>query len=47
MNVSENFKTIFVEEHFQFLSSAEFIGQDRTILPEDQPIRLQKAGQDE
>ena len=44
---SENFEPILVNVRFQFCLAAESVGQDGAILHDDQPIKLQKAGQDE
>ena len=43
----ENFETSLVNVPFQFCLAAESIGQDGVILPDDQPIKFEKAGQDE
>ena len=40
---SENFETILVNIRFQFCSTAESIGQDGAILPDDQPVRLRES----
>ena len=37
---SENLETIFINVRFQFCLAAESVGQDGTILPDDQPIKL-------
>ena len=38
---SENFETtILINVRFQFCLAAESVGQDGTILPDDQPIKL-------
>ena len=46
MKFSENFDTIPLNVRFQFCLAAESIRQDGAILTDDQPIKLEKAGQD-
>ena len=40
---SENFETILVNVRFQFCLAVESIGQDGTILPNDQPTNLRES----
>ena len=43
LKFSENFETILVDVHFQFCLAAKSIGQDGSILPDDQPIKLRES----
>ena len=40
---SQDYEAISVNVHFWFCSTAESIGQDSAILPDDQPIKLQES----
>ena len=40
---SENFETILINVHFQFCLAVESVGQDGTILPDDQQIKLRES----
>ena len=40
---SKNFETILVDMLFQFCLATQSIRQDGTVLPDDQPIKLQES----